>query len=212
MKASAGRVLMLVENNFPADTRVRNEASTLVAHGYRVIVIALRGAGRAAPGGRRWRDGLSHASTDRVRQAAGRQAERPAGSCFTRFASLSVTSPSIATSRPACLGAQPLHPASRKDSTSSTPTILPTHWSLWRPSISCSAGSRCSITTICLRSCICRAMDQYRRICHTWAPRAGEAIGEVCGCRDRDERELSGDRHRAKWRRAREGLHRPQRP
>ena len=29
MKGSAGRVLMLVENNFPADTRVRNEASTL---------------------------------------------------------------------------------------------------------------------------------------------------------------------------------------
>jgi glycosyltransferase involved in cell wall biosynthesis len=33
---------MLVENCFPADTRVRNEASTLVAHGYRVTVIALR--------------------------------------------------------------------------------------------------------------------------------------------------------------------------
>jgi glycosyltransferase involved in cell wall biosynthesis len=36
---------MLVENNFPADTRVRNEASTLVANGYRVSVIALRGEG-----------------------------------------------------------------------------------------------------------------------------------------------------------------------
>ena len=33
---------MLVENNFPADTRVRNEAFTLVANGYRVSVIALR--------------------------------------------------------------------------------------------------------------------------------------------------------------------------
>ena len=31
---------MLVENSFPADTRVRNEASTLVANGYRVTVIA----------------------------------------------------------------------------------------------------------------------------------------------------------------------------
>ena len=29
MKASAGRVLMLVENCYPADTRVRNEAVTL---------------------------------------------------------------------------------------------------------------------------------------------------------------------------------------
>lgn len=32
---------MLVENSFPADTRVRNEAATLVAHGYRVSVISL---------------------------------------------------------------------------------------------------------------------------------------------------------------------------
>src|ERR671912_85620 len=45
MKASAGRVLMLLENCFPADTRVRNEAATLVENGYRVTVIALRAAG-----------------------------------------------------------------------------------------------------------------------------------------------------------------------
>src|SRR5688500_16170790 len=45
MKASAGRVLMLVENRFPRDTRVRNEAATLVANGVRVSVIALRGTG-----------------------------------------------------------------------------------------------------------------------------------------------------------------------
>jgi glycosyltransferase involved in cell wall biosynthesis len=45
MKVSAGRVLMLVENCFPADTRVRNEASTLVANGYCVTVIALRSPG-----------------------------------------------------------------------------------------------------------------------------------------------------------------------
>src|SRR5215831_15334030 len=43
MKASAGRVLMLVENNFPADTRVRNEAFSLAANGYGVTVMALRG-------------------------------------------------------------------------------------------------------------------------------------------------------------------------
>ena len=45
MKASAGRVLMLVENRFPRDTRVRNEAATLVANGVKVSVIALRGIG-----------------------------------------------------------------------------------------------------------------------------------------------------------------------
>src|SRR5712691_10451298 len=44
MKEYAGRVLMLVEGNFPADTRVRNEAFTLAKNGYRVSVIALRGA------------------------------------------------------------------------------------------------------------------------------------------------------------------------
>jgi glycosyltransferase involved in cell wall biosynthesis len=36
---------MLVENSFPADTRVRNEASTLVENGFRVTVVALRGRG-----------------------------------------------------------------------------------------------------------------------------------------------------------------------
>jgi glycosyltransferase involved in cell wall biosynthesis len=43
MKEYAGRVLMLVENCFPADTRVRNEAFTLAANGFKVNVIALRG-------------------------------------------------------------------------------------------------------------------------------------------------------------------------
>jgi len=45
MKASAGRVLMLVENCFPADTRVRNEAFTLARNGFSVAVIALQKAG-----------------------------------------------------------------------------------------------------------------------------------------------------------------------
>src|SRR5215216_3114184 len=43
MKASAGSVLMLVENCFPRDSRVRNEAFTLNDHGVKVSVIALRG-------------------------------------------------------------------------------------------------------------------------------------------------------------------------
>src|ERR1041385_7535458 len=45
MTVGAPRVLMLVENNFPADTRVRNEAYTLAAHGYHVSVVALRAPG-----------------------------------------------------------------------------------------------------------------------------------------------------------------------
>src|SRR5262249_9575702 len=45
MKASAGSVLMLVENCYPADTRVRNEAVTLTENGFKVSVIALRGPG-----------------------------------------------------------------------------------------------------------------------------------------------------------------------
>ena len=45
MKEYAGRVLMLVENEFPADARVRNEAFTLNDNGFKVSVIALRGAG-----------------------------------------------------------------------------------------------------------------------------------------------------------------------
>jgi len=39
----AGRVLMLVENQYPLDPRVRNEANTLTTNGYKVSVIALRG-------------------------------------------------------------------------------------------------------------------------------------------------------------------------
>jgi glycosyltransferase involved in cell wall biosynthesis len=48
MKESAGSVLMLVENCFPADTRVRNEAFTLTENGFKVSVIALRGPGETA--------------------------------------------------------------------------------------------------------------------------------------------------------------------
>jgi glycosyltransferase involved in cell wall biosynthesis len=48
MKASAGRVLMLVESEFPGDPRVRNEAFTLVDNGFQVTVIALRGPGQKA--------------------------------------------------------------------------------------------------------------------------------------------------------------------
>ena len=43
MKEYAGKILMMVENFFPADARVRNEAFTLSEKGYKVSVIALRG-------------------------------------------------------------------------------------------------------------------------------------------------------------------------
>src|SRR5437867_8753042 len=45
-KEYAGKVLMMVENFFPADARVRNEAFTLSEKGYKVSVIALRGQDR----------------------------------------------------------------------------------------------------------------------------------------------------------------------
>ena len=41
MKESAGRILMLLENPFPTDTRVRNEAYTLQSSNYRVTIICL---------------------------------------------------------------------------------------------------------------------------------------------------------------------------
>ena len=40
MKESAGKILMIVENSFPQDTRVRNEANKLSNAGYKVCVIA----------------------------------------------------------------------------------------------------------------------------------------------------------------------------
>src|SRR4029450_1451727 len=44
---SAGKILMLVENYFPQDTRVKNEASLLAEAGYQISVIALRRQGQA---------------------------------------------------------------------------------------------------------------------------------------------------------------------
>ena len=46
MKATSARVLMMVENHFPQDTRVKNEAALLAEAGYHVSVIALRGKGQ----------------------------------------------------------------------------------------------------------------------------------------------------------------------
>jgi glycosyltransferase involved in cell wall biosynthesis len=42
MKVSAGRVLMLVQNEFPFDTRVRNESALLAGEGYDITVICLK--------------------------------------------------------------------------------------------------------------------------------------------------------------------------
>src|SRR5215467_9935258 len=48
MTGSLGRVLMFVENNFPEDPRVKNEADTLKGAGYSVVVVALRGKNETA--------------------------------------------------------------------------------------------------------------------------------------------------------------------
>jgi glycosyltransferase involved in cell wall biosynthesis len=45
MKASAGKILMLVQNEFPFDTRVRNESTLLHDEGYEVTVICLKRKG-----------------------------------------------------------------------------------------------------------------------------------------------------------------------
>jgi glycosyltransferase involved in cell wall biosynthesis len=47
MIRSAGKILMLVENCFPQDTRVTNEANLLTDAGYQVSVVALRRNGQA---------------------------------------------------------------------------------------------------------------------------------------------------------------------
>ena len=47
MKASAGKVLMLVQNRFPFDTRVRNESALLRDEGYDVTVICLKKKGES---------------------------------------------------------------------------------------------------------------------------------------------------------------------
>ena len=42
MKVSAGKILMLLENSFPQDSRVRHEAYHLSSQGYTVYIVALR--------------------------------------------------------------------------------------------------------------------------------------------------------------------------
>jgi glycosyltransferase involved in cell wall biosynthesis len=42
MKVSAGKILMFVENSYPNDTRVKNEADALTEAGYSVTVVCLR--------------------------------------------------------------------------------------------------------------------------------------------------------------------------
>jgi len=46
MQKASGRILMLVENHFPQDTRVRNEANLLAAAGYTVSVVCLKKKGQ----------------------------------------------------------------------------------------------------------------------------------------------------------------------
>jgi len=48
LKTNDGRILMLLEDRFPEDTRVKNEANTLTEAGYKVTVIALRGVGESS--------------------------------------------------------------------------------------------------------------------------------------------------------------------
>ena len=48
MRRAPARILMMVENHFPQDTRVRNEAVLLTEAGYHVSVIALRDKGQPA--------------------------------------------------------------------------------------------------------------------------------------------------------------------
>ena len=48
MKVYAGKILMLLENYFLNDNRVRQEAFTLTKAGYKVSVIALRVKGERA--------------------------------------------------------------------------------------------------------------------------------------------------------------------
>jgi glycosyltransferase involved in cell wall biosynthesis len=48
MKRPVARILMLVENHFPQDSRVKNEAHLLTSAGYHVSVIALRRKGQPA--------------------------------------------------------------------------------------------------------------------------------------------------------------------
>lgn len=48
MKEYVGKILMLVEDYYPADVRVRNEAVTLTKAGYKITIISLRKKGQPA--------------------------------------------------------------------------------------------------------------------------------------------------------------------
>src|SRR5436853_7617536 len=48
MQGSLGRILMFVENHFPGDSRVKNEADILRDAGYSITVVCLKGKNETA--------------------------------------------------------------------------------------------------------------------------------------------------------------------
>jgi len=77
MKPSPGRVLMFVENHFPGDPRVKNEADLLTAAGYAVTVVGLRG--RKDPGGSRIVDNIQVYLIPKVTLFTKTRKENPTG-------------------------------------------------------------------------------------------------------------------------------------
>ena len=68
MKASVGRILMLVENHFPSDTRIKNECDLLKKAGYAITVVALKKKSEKKGGAYPWNPSISHSPTGSVQE------------------------------------------------------------------------------------------------------------------------------------------------
>ena len=115
-----------------------------------------------------------------------------------RFASLSGTSRSICYFTSACLGSASMS-SSRRDSTSSMRTTLPTRWFVVA-AVHKLLGRKSVFDHHDLSPEL--YLSRYRTNTEGLVTRGlrllREAVGEVCGCGHRDERELPGHRHRTK--------------
>ncbi len=175
MKESAGRVLMLVENNFPADTRVRNEARTLDDNGYQGHRHRASRARAGRPRGRRRRHGVPDPAADGVQEAARRATRRLVRRIVDKLQVVVGYVVRVRLLHARVPAAQPLCRRPRGVRRRSRPQSSGHAVRRRRRPQAARQEVRCSITTICRRSCICRATRPPRGIDHAGACGSREA-------------------------------------
>ena len=159
MSDSLGRVLMFVENNFPGDPRVKNEADTLTAAGYSVTVVGLREKGDTETF--KVVDNIRVYSIPRVSLFSKTRKDNPVGleRLWLRVIALMGYMWEYMYFTGACF-VMSLYVAMKQGFDVSMPTTLPIRCSWWRHSISHLGKSLSLITMISAPNSTARAIKQ----------------------------------------------------